>query len=181
MNSSRIRKQAAGPSLARDHVELAGKIACRLCRSYSWVGIDDLRSYAYLGLALAERAFRPELGVPFVKFAWRKAMFLAIDEMRKDGVVSRKDARRTTCSALPFETADPQSGALLRCVDRTDLYDSLMMGLKDRDHRLVEMYYTDGMTFREIARVFGITESAVCLRHKTLINKLRVLAGLKAA
>ena len=181
MDASRIQKQAARPSLAREHVELADKIACRLCRSYSWVGIDDLRSYAYLGLALAERVFRPELGVPFVKFAWRKAMFLAIDEMRKDGVVSRKDARRKTCTALPFETADPRSAAPQRCVDRTDLYDTLMDGLKDRDHRLVEMYYTNGMTFREIALVFGITESAVCLRHKTLINKLRVLAGLKAA
>ena len=181
MVTTHLRQDNEFENLARTHVELADKIAGRLYRSYSWVGMDDLRSYAYLGLALAERVFRPELGVPFVKFAWRKAMFLAIDEMRKDGVVARKDSRRDKCTALSFETADPRSGAPQRRVERNDLCDSLMTRLRDRDQQLVAMYYADGMTFKEIANVFGITESAVCLRHKTLIHKLRVLAGLKAA
>ena len=38
------------------------------------------------------------------------------------------------------------------------------------------MYYSKHMTFREIAQVFEISESSVCLRHKALIRRLRRLA-----
>jgi DNA-directed RNA polymerase specialized sigma subunit len=137
MVTTRTHQKLELESLARTNVELADRIAGRLYRSYSWVDMDDLRSYAYLGLALAERAFRPELGVPFVKFAWRKAMFLAIDEMRKDGVVSRRESPRDRHTPLSFETPDPQSDASAQRLERDDLCDMLMGRLRDRDQQLV--------------------------------------------
>ncbi len=154
---------------------MANQIASRLHRSYGWVGVDDLRSYAYLGLVLAEKAYNPDMGVPFVKYAWRKAAFLAIDEMRKDGTVSRKDSHKLNCAPLTFETADPQGEDLYQQIDTTDLYDSLMDQLSDSEREFLAMYYADGMTFKEISRIFGISESAACLRHKATIRKLRGL------
>ncbi|HDY64830.1 MAG TPA: hypothetical protein ENH84_01185, partial [Phycisphaerae bacterium] len=35
------------------------------------------------------------------------------------------------------------------------------------------MVYAEKLTYREIAKVLDISESAVCLRHKAVIQKLR--------
>ena len=53
----------------------------------------------------------------------------------------------------------------------------LLTGLGDSDRRLMLMYYADGMTFREVAEVFGVSESAVCLRHKAILGRLRKIAA----
>jgi RNA polymerase sigma factor (sigma-70 family) len=49
-----------------------------------------------------------------------------------------------------------------------------MLGRLDaRDRQALLMYYSDGLTFKEIARVFHRSESAIAIRHKNLISKLR--------
>ena len=78
-----------GPALAKDHIGLAGEISARLQRRYNWLAPDDVYSYALLGLTIAADAYDPERNVPFVQFAARKAMFWAIDEMRKDRLLRR--------------------------------------------------------------------------------------------
>ncbi len=167
--------------LAVEHLPLANRIASRLHRWYSWVALDDLRSYAYLGLALAERSYESDRGVPFVQFAWRKGMFLAIDEMRKDGVLSRRRAKPgPTFTALTPELPDPVACGRQEEMERRDLCSTLLRKLRKQDRQLLSMYYADQLTFREIAKVFEISESAVCLRHKALLKRLRKLATVKA-
>jgi RNA polymerase sigma factor (sigma-70 family) len=180
MVTMRADQKRALSELAGEAVTMANQIASRLHRSYGWVGVDDLRSYAYLGLVLAEKAYDPTMGVPFVKYAWRKAAFLAIDEMRKDGTVCRKNSHQLRCAPLTFETADPQGEDVFDRVDTNDLYDSLMDQLRDSERELLAMYYADGMTFKEISEIFGISESAACLRHKATIRKLRGLMRSRA-
>ncbi|MHC4563058.1 MAG: sigma-70 family RNA polymerase sigma factor [Planctomycetota bacterium] len=169
-------------SLDVNHVPLANRIAGRLQRTYSWVGLDDLRSYAYLGMALAAKAYESDRGVPFEQFAWRKGMFLAIDEMRKDGVLSRK---RTTpgpsFTALTPEVPDPAANRNQLAVERRDLCRTLLTKLRTQDRHLLMMYYADQLTFKEIAKVFDISESAVCLRHKALLGRLRKLGRTAVA
>ncbi len=180
MVTTRADQKQALSQLADEAVTMANQIASRLHRSYGWVGVDDLRSYAYLGLVLAEKSYNPDMGVPFVKYAWRKAAFLAIDEMRKDGTVSRKNSRQLNCAPLTFETADPQGDEFSRQLETNDLHDALMGQLRDPERELLAMYYGDGMTFKEISRIFGISESAACLRHKATIRKLRGLMQTQA-
>ncbi|MHC4985941.1 MAG: sigma-70 family RNA polymerase sigma factor [Planctomycetota bacterium] len=162
--------------LAPDNLPLSDGIAARLRRLYCWVPIEDLKSYAYLGLALAAKAYEPSRGVPFPQFAWRKGMYLAIDEMRKDGVLSR---RRTTPAptfgTLTPDIPDPYGPKGHAAVDRKDMCTSLLKKLRPQDRQLLMMYYSDELTFKEIAKVFDISESAVCLRHKALIERLRRL------
>ncbi len=176
------KKKAHDPeALAIEHVSLADGIGARLHRLYTWVPIEDLKSYGYLGLALAAKAYQPERGVPFPQFAWRKGMFLAIDEMRKDGVLSR---RRTTPApsfgALTPDIPDPSAPNGYVSVDRKDLCHTLLSKLRPQDQQLLMMYYSDEMTFKEIAKVFDISESAVCLRHKALMDRLRRLGKTAA-
>jgi len=163
--------------LAGEHLPMVQRIASRLHRWYGWVAMEDLHSYAYLGLALAARAFQRERGVPFENFASRKAMFLAIDEMRKDGVLRRRTLTpRPTTGMLRADIPDPAGRKAYESLERRDICEALLGRLGGQDRKLLTMHYTDHMTFSQIAEVLEISESAVCLRHKSLIERLRKLS-----
>ncbi len=171
------RSKEAVAALAASHISLAGGIAARLHRSYAWVPMDDLHSYAYLGITLAARTYDSSRGVPFDRFAVRKGRFLAIDQMRKDGVLQR---RRVTASAstgpLTGDIQDPRSDDEVGRMETRDLCATLLGKISPDDRRLLMMYYADHLTFREISRVLDVSESAVCLRHKALLRRLRKMA-----
>ncbi|MCK4602449.1 MAG: sigma-70 family RNA polymerase sigma factor [Phycisphaerae bacterium] len=180
--SKNITNQAT--SLAQCHLPLAKKIAGRLRLWYNWVDVDDLHGYAFLGLALAAKIYEPDRGIPFDRFAIRKAMFLAIDEMRKDGVLRRRNSKvphtisLTTAGSwrgktTDFDIADEKASKAKARLEARDLCEALLKRLRSRDRQLLLMYYSQDMTFKEIAEALGISESAVCLQHKSLIGKLR--------
>ena len=173
-----MEKKEGSPScLAASNIGLAGRIAGKLRRSYGWVCLDDLRGYACLGLLLAARAFDADRGVPFDRFAMCKGMFLAIDEMRKDGVLQRRRVKAIAPTVpISGDLPDPKGEMAQERTETQDMCRSLLGKLKAADRRLLMMHYADHMTFKQIARVYHISESAVCLRHKTLIEKLRKLA-----
>ncbi len=174
-------------ALVTEHLSMARQIAARLKRRYVWVNMDDLYSYSLLGLTMSANAYDPSRGVPFPNFASRKAMFWAIDEMRKDGILRRSSAKpipRTTSlsdhskdrDAGEIDVPDAAAEVEQYMLESRDYCATLLGKLRDRDRGLLMMYYADHMTFREIARVMNISESSVCLRHKALLDKLRKLA-----
>lgn len=171
----RTRVEVESNDLARENAFLTGRIAAKLYQTYGWVGLDDLHSYAYLGLALAAKNFNPDRGVPFPYYAVQKAAYLAVDEMRKDGVLSRrkKQSVKFTASELLPEVLDPQAQDVFHDVEKRDTCRMLLGKCNSADRQLLIMYYAQGMTFKEIAEVLEISESAVCLRHKSLLDKLR--------
>ncbi|MFP4106972.1 MAG: sigma-70 family RNA polymerase sigma factor [Phycisphaerae bacterium] len=174
-------------NLVEDHVPMARQIAARLKRRYMWVNRDDLYSYALLGLTLTARLYDPERGVPFPQFAARKALFMAVDEMRKDGIVRRSNVKKlphhislnepvTDDGNTELDLADYRIDQQLEQMEAKDLCRALLKRLRSNDRRLMMMYYGDHMTFREIAEVMDISESSVCLRHKALLDKLKKMA-----
>ena len=50
--------------------------------------------------------------------------------------------------------------------------------LPERERRILELYYHEGLTMRETGEVLGITESRVCQLHSQAASRLRV--GLAA-
>ena len=161
--------------IVQQNMSLVENIARRLSRRYSWVGIDDLSSYAYLGLTQAAKIFDSSRGVPFEPFACRKAMFLAIDQMRKDGILRRADStpRSRTASIMELELPDPAADRARELLEAREFCTELFKRLDESARKLLIMVYTEKLTYREIAKVLGISESAVCLRHKAVIQKLR--------
>jgi RNA polymerase sigma factor (sigma-70 family) len=165
---------------AGDHLSLADQIAGRLSRWYGWVAKEDLQSYAFLGLAMATRCYQSDRGVPFASFAYQKGTFLAIDEMRKDGVLRRRSAKAVPAQTpLSLDIADPHGQQAYEKIAAHDLCSALLRKLRPSDRQLLMLYYASQLTFKEIAEVFEISESAVCLRHKALIARLRKLARLR--
>lgn len=161
--------------IVQQNMSLVQNIAHRLSRRYSWVGMDDLNSYAYLGLTQAAKIYDSSRGVPFEPFACRKAMYLAIDQMRKDGILRRADStcRHREASALELELPDPAADRARELLEAREFCAELFKRLDESAQKLLTMVYAEKLTYREIAKVLDISESAVCLRHKAVIQKLR--------
>lgn len=168
--------------LAQEHLHVAALVSTQLRSRYTWLAPDDAYSYSLWGLLQAAQIYIPERGVSFPAFACRKAMYLAIDQMRRERVVQRKAAPADPDSPRP---SPPRQRPLTmdvpdqRCDERremAEIKESLrvaMNRLSLNDRRLLVMYYADGMTLREIGRVLRVSESTTCLRRKALITKLR--------
>jgi RNA polymerase sigma factor (sigma-70 family) len=150
--------------------------------------MEDLYSYSLLGLTMSANAYDPTKGVPFANFASQKAMFWAIDEMRKDGILKRRGAKAGPTfismnepvagnDEMTFEVADTRAVDDQDMLEAKDLCSTLLLQLRTQDRQLLIMYYGQHLTFKEIAKVFEISESSVCLRHKALLKKLRKMAN----
>jgi RNA polymerase sigma factor for flagellar operon FliA len=79
--------------------------------------------------------------------------------------------------ASPGETApDPQAVDPLDAAVRGDELATLageVTRLGERQRLILALYYQDGLTFREIGRVLGVTESRVCQIHTEILLGLR--------
>ena len=192
MKSATTTKQAARqiPQVVEEHLEIAKQISARLKRRYTWVPMEDLYSYALLGLTMSANAYDDSRGVPFPNFASQKGMFWAIDEMRKDGILRRRSSSNMP-RVLSFSEAvgssvcdenwspDVEDTGAHQSQDMLETRDfciELLKQLTAHERDLIVLYYKKQMTFRKIAKVFKISESSVCLMHKALIQKLRRLA-----
>ncbi len=173
--------------LAEQHMDIARTVTCRLKRHFSWIDMDDLRSYSLWGLTRAAGVYMPERGTPFINFASKKAFFFAIDAMREDKVLRRKSTSTKTVKPQRFsledrcelsDLADDHTGREALRMEMRDLLAHLMGRLDVEDRRLLLLRYVDGLTFKEIAKIYDRTEPAICLRNKALISKLRRLAKI---
>ncbi|MDP6633266.1 MAG: sigma-70 family RNA polymerase sigma factor [Phycisphaerae bacterium] len=177
--------------LIEQNLHIARSVAFRLKQRFPWVDMDDIRSYSQWGLTRAASLYSPAMGTPFVRFATQKAFYLGIDAMREDKVVRRSPkaqaqtlgssaGRKSISANLPLlaRVADERAGNAVRLLELREELASLLGRLRDKDRQLMLLYYSSGMTFKEIAMVFGRSESAICLRHGVLIAKLRRFAGV---
>jgi len=188
--SGRLQGSATQAQLVEDHqyLSIARGVASRLRRRYRWLPPDDLYSYALFGLVRAARSYDPQRSVPFAIYAASKALFAAIDEMRKDHVLTRVGikARPNSVSLDSILVADQKIWWHL--CDRTaqkqwsllearEWCETMLGKLDASDRQLIMLRYADDMTFRQIGKFMGLSESTVSLRHSALIMRFRRLAG----
>lgn len=66
--------------------------------------------------------------------------------------------------------------SVLDKVEREDLLEKvseILCDLKDRDRLIIQLYYYEELSLKEIAEVLDISESRLCQVHKKLLKKLR--------
>ena len=117
------------------------------------------------------------MGSSFAVYARAKGYFLAIDEMRKDRIVVKKSyADSAYASAGKRINDDIVDRNQLNANNNIDVMDEvafLLDQLSQTDREILRMHYAEGLNFRQIGFRQGRSESAVCVRHRIIINKLR--------
>ena len=177
------RTQTEGPDATADHLGLIRLISYRLKRRFPWIDSEDLFSYSALGVAQAASLWQGGQGGTFGAYASVKGMFLAIDQMRKDRLIRRSGSPRWREIPMAYggqeddhhvpESADARGSEGLEMLEKRDLLERLMRDLPQRDRHLLELRFADELTFAEIGKVLGVSESAACLRNSTLLKTLK--------
>lgn len=83
-------------------------------------------------------------------------------------------------AAVDLEAPDPEERALRR--SEVEALAQAIERLPERQRTILGLYYQDGLTFREIGSLLGVTESRICQIHTEAILALRTqLLGPEAA
>jgi RNA polymerase sigma factor for flagellar operon FliA len=162
----RIRGSILDSFRALDTVGRAGREAGRQIQG----AIADLQ--VTLGRAPAESEVADRLGVSVARYRERlqaaSVVTVSLDEMD-----SRDDDDSTS---LADTSPDPSAVDPLDAATRRDEIVTLsgeVARLGDRQRLILSLYYQDGLTFREIGEVLGVTESRVCQIHTETVLGLR--------
>ncbi len=128
------------------------------------------------GRAATESEIARELGVTIEAYhemlgEARGAQLFYYDEF-SDDEGGESYAARTIASG-------PEDDPLARLADKR--FRQSLMGaigkLPEREKNLMGLYYERDLNFREIAAVFGVTESRICQLHSQAVARLRAMLG----
>jgi RNA polymerase sigma factor for flagellar operon FliA len=67
-------------------------------------------------------------------------------------------------------------GAALAQIEREELIEvikKVLSGYKEREQMVIQLYYFEELTLKEISEILGITESRISQIHKSVIQKIR--------
>jgi RNA polymerase sigma factor for flagellar operon FliA len=81
---------------------------------------------------------------------------------------------------LHDQLSEGDEGATLERIEREDLVDvikSVLMRYNEREQMIIQLYYFEELTLKEISEILGITESRISQIHKSVIRKIRVAVG----
>jgi len=70
-----------------------------------------------------------------------------------------------------------QENQIQNDIEQKDFKEKLIKAissLKDREQKIMSLYYVEEMTLKEIGEILDLTESRVCQIHSTVLNKLRI-------
>ena len=182
--------------LVISRIRLAAKIANRHIhrassrRAYA----DDIHATALEGLVRAAGAYKPAFGVPFPSYARRRIEGAVLDLFREQDHLSRHYRDLAKASGVEdwsppmsieeiqnweerfeAETARPDDVvAERRAVVAVEL---AARALPPRMRDVLRLYYTEGLTQKQIGLHFGLTEPRICQILHEAHAKLRAVLG----
>ena len=71
-------------------------------------------------------------------------------------------------------------GATLKKIEQEELVEvikSVLSKFKEREQLIIQLYYFEELTLKEISEILGITESRISQIHKSVINKIKESIG----
>jgi RNA polymerase sigma factor for flagellar operon FliA len=130
------------------------------------------RAEQELGRAASEGEIAEAMGVPLGEYQLllrdaRGAQLIHYDEFDGDDAGESYLGRVAAC-----EECGPGERYEDRCLREAVV--AAIENLPERERQLMGLYYDEELTMREIAEVFGVTESRVCQLHTQAVARLRV-------
>ncbi|MCK9373077.1 MAG: RNA polymerase sigma factor FliA [Sulfuricurvum sp.] len=85
-----------------------------------------------------------------------------------------------TVMSLDDQLGTPEEGGMLERLEQEDLIDSIkkvLHGFDEREQIIIQLYYFEELTLKEISEIVNITESRISQIHKTVIRRIRDAVG----
>lgn len=141
----------------------------------------DQRAFARR-LAAATHQLTMSLGRAPEESEVAAALELTLDALQTQ--LSRMNATASRSGAAAYDDDMESVGeeldrpdAIAERTERRALVHSAMERLPPRQRQVLQMYYDEGQTLRQIADILGVTESRVSQIHSEAIGRLRVLVA----
>jgi RNA polymerase sigma factor (sigma-70 family) len=153
---------------------------------------DDCRSAAGNGVCTAYRSWRPDRGASLKTWMMTQGYLKAIDALREDRSVTREQnaqMRRFLARKVSIHDTVMQAGGkgeepverltmlkdpedrLAAAADK-ELVARILTGLGERERKIVQWYYLDGFTMKEVGRKLGLSESRMSQQLSGILEKL---------
>lgn len=154
------------------YMPLANKLAYKTKKTMpKFIGIDELRSAAYLGLVEAASRYNPDLGVAFSTFAYRRIFGAIYDYLRELGCL------KTTVLSLDLPSADGctinDSLAAKEEKKTEEFTEVISLSLGEQAAEILGEYFIRSETMKDIGKRLGVTESRVSQLIRLYKQKLQ--------
>jgi len=120
----------------------------------------------------AEVAAELDITVRELQDILRQVSFVGVAALDEVFMVGGERTERTT---LGDTIADSSDGpvALFEDKESKEILGQAIMGLGERERKVLSLYYYEGLTLAEIGEILGVTESRVCQIHTKAVLQLR--------
>jgi RNA polymerase sigma factor for flagellar operon FliA len=188
--------RSAEEELVRQHLPAARRLARRVAGWDRPELRDDVEQEAALALVEAVRDYDPGRGVPFASYALWRVHCRVVDFLRAHGAEAGRRAAPLGAREDERGTGDEEAGALQdalrRCRDRLAApgaddeavrnallaqLERAVASLPDRDRQILALYWEEGLSLAEIARVLGVSRTRAWELHSRALARLAALMG----
>jgi len=85
-----------------------------------------------------------------------------------------------TVLPLDDQLGTPEEGGILERMEHEDLIEAIqevLMGFEEREQIIIQLYYFEELTLKEISEIVNITESRISQIHKSVIRRIKEAVG----
>ena len=85
-----------------------------------------------------------------------------------------------TVLPLDDQLGTPEEQGVLEQLEHEDLIEAIkevLMGFEEREQMIIQLYYFEELTLKEISEIVNITESRISQIHKSVIRRIRDAVG----
>lgn len=85
-----------------------------------------------------------------------------------------------TLMPLDDQLGTPEEGGMLERIEHEDLIEAIqkvLMSFDEREQIIIQLYYFEELTLKEISEIVNITESRISQIHKSVIRRIRDAVG----
>ena len=85
-----------------------------------------------------------------------------------------------TVMPLDDQLGSPEEGGMLERIEHEELIEAIkdvLMGFDEREQMIIQLYYFEELTLKEISEIVNITESRISQIHKSVIRRIKEAVG----
>lgn len=171
-------------------LKIAGNYASRRGLTLRRLLPYQIQQAALIGLWDAIQKFKTDKACSFKSYAIIRIIGSIEDEMRStkswrrrfkdvpDMIsVGMKRSGPTTSSIQEIVFGAPEKKEQFQPIEDRDCFDAAMKCLDLKERKFIALYVEDGLTYRQIGKRIGLSESRVCQISKAVFTRLREWAA----